>query len=93
VKDFLTGIAPGALGALQGLGVSSVVLLALFIGFCVLFTLPKLRPSGRHTRVVRGLDELVGTPQTFLPPDAPRGPVDQLHTPELIESQSRKSGT
>lgn len=75
----------GALGALTGLGVSSLVILVLFVGFCVLFNLPKLRRSGRHTRVVRGLDELVGQQQTFLPPDAPRGPVDQLRTPELLE--------
>jgi len=91
VREFLTEITPGALGTLQGILISSALLLALFIGFCVLFNLPKLRASGRHTRVVRGLDELVGEPQTYLPPDAPRGTVDQLHTPELIESRARKS--
>jgi hypothetical protein len=91
VREFLTDITPGALGTLQGLVISSAALLALFIGFCVIFNLPKLRASGRHTRVVRGLDELVGVPQTYLPPDAPRGTVDQLRTPELLESQSRKS--
>ena len=91
MREFLSDIAPGALGTLQGLGVSTLAVLLLFIGFCLLFNLPKLRPSGRHTRVVRGLDELVGEPQTFLPPDAPRGTVDQLSTPELLESRSRKS--
>lgn len=91
MRDFLTDIAPGALGTLQGLGVSTLAVLVLFVGFCILFNLPKLRSSGRHTRVVRGLDELVGERQTFLPPDAPRGPVDQLRTPELLESSSRKS--
>jgi hypothetical protein len=91
VRELLTDITPGALGTLQGLLLSSAALLALFIGFCVLFNLPKLRASGRHTRVVRGLDELVGVPQTYLPPDAPRGTVDQLRTPELLESQGRKS--
>lgn len=75
----------GALGTLLALTVSAVVVLVLFVGFCVLFNLPKLRASGRHTRIVRGLDELVGERQTFLPPTAPRGSVDQLRTPELLE--------
>ena len=91
MREFLTDIAPGALGTLQGVALSTAAVLILFIGFCVLLNFPKLRPSGRHTRVVRGLDELVGERQTFLPPDAPRGRVDQLHTPELLESHARKS--
>ncbi len=78
----------GALGTLTAFTVSAVVVLVLFIGFCVFFALPKFRPSGRHTRVVRGLDELVGERQTFLPPSAPRGRVDQLRTPELLERKS-----
>ena len=91
MTDFLSSIAPGAFGTLQGLAVSTGVLLALFLGFCVLFNLPKLRPSGRHSRVVRGLDEALGTPQVYLSADAPRGPVDQLDTPELREARARKS--
>jgi hypothetical protein len=84
-------MAPGVLGTAEGLLVSTVSLLVLFVGFCLLFNLPKLRASGRHSRVVRGLDELVGVPQIYLSPDAPRGTVDQLHTPELREAQARKS--
>ena len=81
-----------ALGTLQGLLVSTGVLLALFVGFCVLFNLPKLRASGRHSRVVRSLDEaLSDAPQQYLPPDAPRGRTDQLRTPELLEAGQRKS--
>jgi hypothetical protein len=80
-----------AFGTLQGLLVSTGVLLALFIGFCVLFNLPKLRPSGRHSRIVRSLDEALGDAQKYLPPDAPRGPVDQLRTPELLEADRRNS--
>ena len=80
------------LGTLAALAVSTASLLILFVGFCLLFNLPKLRPSGRHSRVVRGLDELVGVPQTYLRPDAPWGTVDQLRTPELLETQARKSG-
>lgn len=91
MSQLLDAITPGALGTLQGLAVSTAVLLALFIGFCVLLNLPKLRPSGRHTRVVRSLDEMVGQRQSYLPPDAPRGPVDQLRTPELLEAEARKS--
>jgi hypothetical protein len=87
----MAALLPGALGTLQGFIVSTVSLLILFVGFCLLFNLPKLRPSGRHSRVVRGLDELVGVPQTYLHPDAPSGTVDQLHTPELLETEARKS--
>lgn len=81
-----------AFGTLQGLLVSTGVLLALFIGFCVLFNLPKLRASGRHSRVVRSLDEALGDTPQYLPPDAPRGVTDQLRTPELLEAARRKSG-
>ena len=89
--DFLSGIAPGALATLQALLVSSLAVVALFLGFCLLVNLPKLRRSGRHSRVVRGLEEVVGGRQTYLPPDAPRGTVDQLRTPELLEAEGRKS--
>ena len=89
--DFLSGIAPGALATLQGLLVSSLAVVAVFLGFCLLVNLPKLRRSGGHSRVVRGLEEVVGGRQTYLAPDAPRGMVDQLQTPELLEAQGRKS--
>ena len=91
MSDLLSRLWPGALMTLQGLLVSSVVLLTLFIGFCVLFNLPKLRSRRRGSRVFRSLDEAMGQPQTYLPPDAPRGPADQLRTPELLEAQARKS--
>jgi hypothetical protein len=87
----MNDITAGALGTLEALIASVVVVLALFVGVCVLFTLPKLRPSGRGSRVVRGLDELVGERQTYLPPHAPRGQVDQLATPERLELRARKS--
>jgi hypothetical protein len=78
------------LGALQGFTVSSLFVLCLFIGFCVLFNLRKLKPRGPNARVVRNLDERLGTTPRYIPPDVPRGPVDQLDTPELQESQRRK---
>jgi hypothetical protein len=76
-------------GALQGFTVSSLFILALFIGFCVLFNLRKLKPGGRNARVVRNLDERLGATPRYIPPDVPRGPVDQLQTPELQEAQRR----
>jgi hypothetical protein len=77
-------------GVLQGFTVSSLVVLALFIGFCVLFNLRKLKPRGRNARVVRNLDERLGAVPRYIPPDMPRGPVDQLHTPELQQAERRK---
>jgi hypothetical protein len=91
VTDVVAAILPGVIGTLEGLAVSTVSLLVLFIGFCLLFNIPKLRSSGRHSKVVRGLDELIGAPQRYLHADAPRGPVDQLHTPELLEARRRNS--
>ncbi len=84
-------ITPAALGTLQVLVVSSVAVLILFVGVCVLFNLPKLRPSGPHSRVVRSLDEVVGTARPYLPPTAPRGPADQLRTPELLDARGRQN--
>lgn len=81
-------LVPGTLGTLLGLALSTAAILALFVGFCVLFNLPKLRASGRHSRVVRSLDEAVGTGVPYLTPDAPRGPADQLRSPELLEAKA-----
>ena len=64
------------LAIVEAVAVSLVVLLALLVGFCTLFVFPKLRrPRG----------------EMYLSPDAPHGPVDQLRTPELLESRARKS--
>jgi hypothetical protein len=65
-------------GLIQGVGASVIFLLALFIGFTVLLNLPKFRATSRKTLVIKSLDERVGDPIRFLPPDAPRGQVDQL---------------
>lgn len=91
MNGFLTAIAPGALGTLAAIGASLVAVLVLFVGFCVVFNLPKLRQSGRDSMVVRSLDEMSGTPQVYLPASTPRGPIDQLRTPELLEILARKS--
>ncbi len=76
-------------GTLQGLGATTVFLLGLFIGFCVILGFPKLRATGPKSMVHKSLDELVGPPLGYLAPDAPHGPVDQLRTPELLEAEAR----
>lgn len=80
-----------ALGVLQVLTVGTLTLLTIFLGFCVVFTLHKLRRAGSRSRVVRGLDEAAGIRQVYLSPDDPHGTVDQLHTPELLKTEARKS--
>lgn len=81
-----------AFGVLKGLGATTVFLLALFIGFCVVFGFSKLRKAGGKTLTFRSLDERLGRSMEYLPPTAPRGPADQLHTPELQEAAARNSG-
>ena len=80
-----------AIGALQGLGASTVFVLALFIGFCVLVGFTKLKKTAGNTSVVKSLDETVShQPMIYLLPSAPRGPADQLKSPELVEAAARK---
>jgi len=80
-----------ALGTLEGLAASTVFVLVLFIGFCVIVGFTKLKRTGGHVPVVKSLDEqLSHQPFTYLLPSAPRGPVDQLRSPELLESSARK---
>ena len=80
-----------ALGAVQGLTVSAVFVLALFIGFCVLFGFTKTKRTAGKVPVIKSLDEQVThRPFVYLPPDAPRGTADQLKAPELVEAAARK---
>ena len=81
-----------AVGTLQGLASTTVFVLALFIGFCVAFGFTKTKKTaGGTARVVKSLDErLSHQPMAYLPPSAPRGPADQLHSPELLEAAARK---
>jgi hypothetical protein len=75
-------------GALVALGASTVFVLVLFLGFCIILGFPKLRPTaGRKSMVIRSLEEKVGQEAfvRYMPPDAPRGPIDVLKTPELLE--------
>lgn len=77
------------LGAVQGLASSTVFVLVLFIGFCVLVGFTKLKKTaGGDAMVVKSLDERIShQPMAYLPPNAPRGPADQLRAPELIEAR------
>lgn len=80
------------LGVIQGLASSTVFVLALFIGFCVVVGFTKLKRTSGNARVVKSLDEAVSRqPVQYLPPTAPRGPADQLKSPELVEAAARKS--
>ena len=79
------------LGTLAGVVSSSLFVLALVVGFCVLFGLVKLRSTTGRGAVVKSLDEtLTHLPLQYFSPDTPHGRVDQLHTPELIEAAARK---
>lgn len=74
-----------AIYALVGLAVSTGFLLALFIGFLVIAGFSKHRGRSSGSAIVRNIAERLGTRATYLPPSAPRGPADQLRTPELVE--------
>jgi len=81
-----------ALGTLQGILSSTGFVLFLFIGFCVVvgFTKTKKTAGGRSP-VVKSLDERINQqPFVYFAPGAPRGPADQLKSPELLEAAARK---
>jgi hypothetical protein len=81
-----------AIGALQGMVSSTGFVLVLFIGFCVIFGFTKTkRTAGGKAAVVKSLDERISQqPFHYFAPSAPRGPADQLHSPELREAAARK---
>jgi len=84
-------IWPLVVGALQGAGAGVTFVLVLFIGFCVAFGFTKLKKTAGGTMVIKSLDEQMGRqPVSYLAPNAPRGPADQLKTPELLEAAARK---
>jgi len=77
------------IGALTAAGASTVFVLVLFLGFCIILGFPKLRATtGRRSMVVKSLEETVGQEAfaRYMLPDAPRGPIDVLRTPELLEN-------
>jgi hypothetical protein len=88
----LSDVIQIALGALQGLASSTVFVLVLFIGFCIVVGFTKLKKTaGGNAPVVKSLDEMLShKPMVYLLPSAPRGPADQLRSPELVEAAARK---
>ena len=81
-------------GALTAVGLSTAFVLALFLGFCILLGFPKLRPTtGRKSMVIKSLEEKVGQAAyvAYMRPDAPRGTIDVLKTPELLERARKVS--
>jgi acid phosphatase family membrane protein YuiD len=80
------------LGTLQGILSSTGFVLALFIGFCVIFGFTKTKKTaGGRATVVKSLDERIShQPMIYFAPGAPRGPADQLRSPELLEAAARK---
>ncbi len=67
------------LGVIQGLASSTVFVLVLFIGFCVIVGFTKLKRTAGNAPVIKSLDEAVDhRPMGYLPPTTPRGTVDQL---------------
>ena len=81
-----------AIDAVKGLTFSSVFVLVLFIGFCVVVGFTKTKKTaGGNAPVIKSLDERVThQPMAYLSPSAPRGPADQLRAPELVEAAARK---
>ena len=78
-------------GFVQGFLSSTVFILVLMIGFCVVVGFTKLKRTRGGARVVKSLDETVThQAMSYLAPTAPRGPADQLHSPELLEAAARK---
>ena len=81
-----------AIGFLQGFLSSSVFVLALFIGFCVLIGFTKTKRTAGGAMVVKSLEEAVNhRAVAYLTPTDPRGPADQLKAPELMEAAARRS--
>lgn len=80
-------------GALKGFTFSSLFVLALFIGFCIIVGFTKtMKTAGGKARVVKSLDErITHRPMVYFAPTAPRGPADQLQAPELVEAAARRS--
>ena len=75
------------IGVLQGLVSSTFFILVLMIGFCILVGFTKTKRTDGEARVVKSLDEVVSHQSVaYLTPSAPRGPADQLRSPELLEA-------
>jgi hypothetical protein len=75
----VTDLQQIVIGVVQGLASSTVFVLVLFIGFCVIVGFTKTKRTAGNAPVVKSLDETIThQPMHYLPPTAPRGPADQL---------------
>ncbi len=79
------------LTVLKGLGGSTFFLIFVFVVFCVLLGYTKHRKIGKASLVVRSLDDRLGSGASYLSHSVPRGPADQLKTPELVEQSGRQA--
>lgn len=87
----MADIQQAVFGVVQGLASSTVFILALMIGFCVVVGFTKLKKTAGGAMVIKSLDEQVSRkPMEYLKPGDPRGPADQLQSPELREAAARK---
>jgi len=78
-------------GTIAGLTSSAVFVLALFIGFCLVVGLTKLKKTAGNSMVIKSLDEqITHQAMVYMSPAAPHGPADQLGSPELLEAAARK---
>ena len=84
-------IQQAVFGVVQGLASSTVFILALMIGFCVVVGFTKLKKTAGGVMVIKSLDEQVSLKtMEYIKPGDPRGPADQLRSPELLEAAARK---
>jgi len=82
---------PVVAGTLQGILSSTVFILVLFMGFCIIVGFTKTKRTAGNVAVIKSLDETIShMPMVYLTPNSPRGPADQLHSPELMEAAARK---
>ena len=87
-------VTGGVIQTLMGLLVSTGFLLTLFVGFLVVAGFSKFRKINRSSLVHRNLVDRMNDQDgsvEYLPPDAPRGGVDQLRTPELLEQSGNSN--
>ena len=86
-----TDLQPIVISTIEGLVATSAVVLAVFIGFCVLVGFTKTKRTAGEGKVVKSLEERMSHHAVeYLSPTAPHGPADQLRAPELVEAHSRK---
>ncbi|HEV3139619.1 MAG TPA: hypothetical protein VGY57_03840 [Vicinamibacterales bacterium] len=84
-------IQPIVIGLLEGLASTTGVVLAIFIGFCVIVGFTKTKRTAGQAKVVKSIEERMRhRVEEYLPPTAPHGPADQLRAPELLEAAARK---